>query len=88
MCNCIKEIEKKSFEVVKEQKKGIFSDGKLLQTHFPISKNQVKDRITYSEFSFYFAPEKKSGSIGKSKRQTVHVSHVYCPFCGEKHNNG
>lgn len=87
MCNCLKTIEGKTLEVVKGQSDGEFSGGKLIHSHFPISKNQIKGRITYSEFVFSFAPKKKDGTIGKVKKQTVSISHSFCPFCGKKHNN-
>lgn len=87
MCNCLRKLEKKTFEVAKKRNEGEFSDGKLLNCHFPIIDNQIKDRITYSEFQFLFAPRKKDGSIGKVKKQTISISHTYCPFCGEKHSN-
>lgn len=74
-------------ETVKDQKQGEFSNGKLLQTHFPIVKNRIINRITYSEFQFSFAPKKKDGTIGKPKIQIVNISHTYCPFCGEKHES-
>lgn len=86
MCDCLKNIEAKTMEVVKEQKDGEFSDGRMLNTHFPIVNNAFKDRITYNEFQFQFAPRKKDGTIGVPKKQTVSISHSYCPFCGEKHS--
>jgi hypothetical protein len=86
MCDCLKTIETKTMEVVKGQKEGEVTDGKMLNTHFPFVKNSLKNRVTYNEFQFFFAPIKKDGSIGKPKKQTVSISHSYCPFCGEKHS--
>lgn len=87
MCNCIKEIEDKSFEAVKTQKEGEFTKGNLIPTSFPIVANQFKNRRTHSEYGFTFAQKKKDGTIGKPKKQTVNIMHQYCPFCGEKHEN-
>jgi hypothetical protein len=85
MCDCIKEIENKAFDKVKEQKEGEFSKGILTPIHFPIVKNKFMDRQTYSEYEFTLAPKKKDGTIGKPKKQTVSIMHQYCPFCGKKY---
>lgn len=87
MRDCVKIIETKTMEVVKEQKEGEFTGGRMLNTHFPIVNNTFKGRITYNEFQFSFAPKKKDGTIGKVRKQIVSLSHSFCPFCGEKHNN-
>ena len=87
MCDCIKEAEGKILESIRENIQGEISGGKLLQTHFPIVKNQIKGRITYTEFQCTLTPTKKDGSMGKPKKQTVNISHAYCPFCGEKHKS-
>lgn len=85
MCKCIIEIESKTFDLVKEQKEGEFTKGNITPSSFIIIKNQFKNRRTHSEYEFTFAPKKKDGSIGKSKKQSVNIIHEYCPFCGEKY---
>lgn len=85
MCNCIKEIEQKTFETVKEQKEGEFSKGNITPSSFPIIDNKFKDRRTHSEYEFVFAPKKKDNTVGKPKKQSVNILHAFCPFCGEKH---
>jgi len=85
MCNCIKEIEEKTFEAVKEQKEGEFTKGNIIPSSFLIIRNKFSNRATHSEYEFTFAPKKKDGTIGKPKKQTVNLIHKYCPFCGEKH---
>lgn len=87
MCDCIVQIEKKSFESVREQKEGEFAKGNLTPSSFPIIDNKFKGRRTHSEYKFAFAPKKKDGTLGKPKTQSVNILHSYCPFCGEKHNN-
>lgn len=85
MCDCIKKIEEKSFETVKNQKEGEFEKGNLIPSSFMIVKNKFTNRQTHSEYQFTFAPRKKNGTIGMPKKQTVNIIHQYCPFCGEKH---
>lgn len=85
MCNCIKEIEEKTFQVIQYQNDGEFTKGNINPSSFPIVNNQFKNRQTHSEYEFTFAPKKKDGSIGKSKKKTVNIMHSYCPFCGEKY---
>lgn len=85
MCNCIKDIEEKSFKAVSGQKDGDFKKGYLLPVSFPIIKNKFLNRRTHSEYEFTFSPRKKDGTIGKPKRQTVNIMHQYCPFCGKKY---
>ena len=87
MCNCITEIEKKTFLLVQEQKEGEYEKGHLTPAGFQIKKNSISARTTTSEYEFTFAPKKKDGTIGKPKKQTVTIVHSFCPFCGEKHNN-
>lgn len=87
MCNCIKEIEAKTLDAVKEQKEGEYSEGKLLNVCFILVKNKFTNRRTYNEYQFLFAPKKKDGTIGKEKKQTVNITHQYCPFCGEKYDS-
>lgn len=85
MCDCIKQLEKQTLELVKEQKEGEFTKGNITPSSFRIINNKFSDRETYSEYEFTFAPKKKDGTIGKAKKQTVNIIHKYCPFCGEKH---
>lgn len=85
MCDCIKKVEDKMKNHIQETANGETYDYKLLQTHFPFVKNTIKGRITYTEFQYMLAPIKKDGTTGKHKKQTVNISHSYCPFCGEKH---
>jgi hypothetical protein len=85
MCNCLKDIESKTFEMVKEQKEGEFTKGNITPSSFLIIKNKFSNRATHSEYEFTFAPKKKDGTTGKPKKQTVNITHSYCPFCGEKH---
>lgn len=86
MCDCIKTLETKTLEMVKEQKDGEFTKGKITPSCYPVIDNQFKDRITHSEYEFMFAPKKKDSTIGMPKKQTVSIMHSYCPFCGEKHS--
>jgi len=85
MCDCIKTIEDKTFEAIRDQKEGVFKKGDLIPSSFPIVKNRFKDRQTHSEYEFTFAPKKKDGTIGKYKKQTVNIMHQYCPFCDKKY---
>lgn len=87
MCDCIKTIESKTLEMVKEQKEGEFAKGGITPSSFVIVDNKFNPRRTHSEYEFTFAPKKKDGTIGKPKKQTVNIIHSYCPFCGEKHAN-
>lgn len=85
MCKCLQEIEQKTLEMLREDRDGQISGGKITNSHFPIIKNQFKDRETYSEFEYKLTPVKKDGTIGKTKTQTINIGHSYCPFCGEKY---
>jgi hypothetical protein len=85
MCNCIINVEEKLIERVKETNQGEIEGGKILQSHFHFTENGFGPRTTYSEFQFTLSPLKKDGTIGKPKKQTVNISHTYCPFCGKKH---
>lgn len=88
MCNCIKTIEEKTLETLRENNEGQFDKAEgLCCTQFPIVKGQFLDRQTYNEYQFLFSPIRKDGTVGKVKKRTVNISHTYCPFCGEKYKN-
>lgn len=87
MCTCILDVEIKILAKVKETVAGEIKYGKLLQTHFPFNKGQLKSRVTYTDFQYELAPLKKDGTIGKLKKQSIGISHAYCPFCGEKYDS-
>jgi len=88
MCDCIKNIEDKTLETLRENNEGIFEKANgLLCVHFPIVKNKFLDRKTYNDYEFSFTPIKKDGTPGKPKKKTIAIAHTYCPFCGEKHKN-
>lgn len=61
MCDCIKKIETKTFEMVKEQKEGEFTKGNVTPRSFTIINNKFGPRRTNSEYEFTFAPKKKDG---------------------------
>lgn len=89
MCNCIKNIEEKTIDWLRENEKGDISVGKLMHTQFPLIKRHrsltIQDRVTYSDFQYKHAPIKKDGSFGKSITRTATIAHSFCPFCGEKY---
>ena len=86
MCDCLKTIEDKTLEALKELEQGEVTGGKLIHSHFPLVENTIKARITYSEFRYSLSRKKKDGTFEKAKNKTASISHSYCPFCGEKHS--
>ena len=76
MCNCVKEIEEKTFE--KYQKKNPF-------------RRPVK-RVELKGVAFLFGENVKMKTVneleieleGQKRTKSVSVVHSFCPFCGEK----
>lgn len=87
MCDCIKSITDATMIMAVDRNEGGVLHGEILGTHWPIINNIIKPRQTLSVFQYAFVPIKKDGIEGKQKKKTINIAHIYCPFCGKKHNN-
>ena len=88
MCDCIKEVTKKTMEALEKRNKdkGIVSDGQMKETSFVFrSDGKATTMETGQSFGYKFTPLKKNGSMGLQINKTGSLHHYFCPFCGEKY---
>lgn len=88
MCNCIGEIETKLREYCKTDED--FKDKKVIDLHIEntalifYSKQPIQ---LYSPLKIEYETQNKKGET-KIKKAERSVSYRYCPFCGEKYEDG
>lgn len=83
MCNCIKDIETKAFEKLKNDKSkfGVVNSAEFITVGFDLMNGGVR---LYNDITYEMTNKKKDGSVGSTRNYSISVYHTYCPFCGEK----
>ena len=85
-CNCIRDLENKLLEKVKESNKFKNLDDvtvKAINMAFMIKEDGKVNLEPYMEFQAKALYKTKSGNE-RVKREVMNVSFSYCPFCGRK----
>jgi hypothetical protein len=85
MCNCIKEVEKKTSEFLKNK----IGDkiGTIISEEFESKSMLIDDGKWILSLPFrleYYRKKKDGTSETKVLTHTVNIMPTYCPFCGVK----
>lgn len=85
MCDCVKEIEKKSEQSIQEQTpKALISKVEFVDRSFVFDK-KVPRLATHSTVEYRHQFTKANGELSKPRTKKVMLLHSFCPFCGEKY---
>lgn len=86
-CNCIKDLEKSLLEQVKnsDKFKDIIDEVNVSAQNmaFIFGEHGKANLQPYMEFLAEAHYKTKGGNI-RRRKETLNVTHKYCPFCGEK----
>lgn len=85
MCDCISKLKNTIIEKIKTDKYGIGIIERGDFKNYGISFGKKSFIRTYNEFEYIMTNIKKDGSTGATKKHSVSIYHIFCPFCGEKH---
>lgn len=88
MCNCIKEVEKKVLDSLKEKNPDntyteveTFNGLGFQRKSWAFEKNQM---LLTHEMKFASTFIKVNGEQSKPRKETISITQTYCCFCGEK----
>jgi hypothetical protein len=90
-CNCVKEVEQKSLNQLKERHPNNTYDEKLngfdgTGLRCVAINLGSGSSVGYNEFKAHYTFQKTNGETSIVKTGVLDVYHIFCPFCGKKHH--